>query len=69
MLEQSTPVSHTGLRQFDDLPAAEAVVKAWITPGLKPDFHKRQQRAVRRILPVLARALDRLAEEHRKEGL
>lgn len=58
-----TPVTQSGLRQYDGLPAAVAVAKAWSVPGRMPACHRRAQATVRRIMPVLARALDRLSQE------
>ncbi|MQB01956.1 MAG: hypothetical protein GEU78_17095 [Actinobacteria bacterium] len=46
----TTPTTPPELRQYDHLPAVEAVVRAWTEPG---GFH----------MPTLARALDRLAAE------
>ncbi|MQB01462.1 MAG: hypothetical protein GEU78_14415 [Actinobacteria bacterium] len=59
----TTPTTPQGLRQYDHLPAAEAAVRAWTMPGRFPGWHSRMQRRVRRGMPVLGRALDRLAAE------
>lgn len=59
-----TPVTPEGLRTYDDLPAVEAVVAAWTTPGRRPDWDREVAREFRDAAPVLARALDRLAAEH-----
>lgn len=61
----TTPTTPGGLRQFDALPAAEAVVAAWMRPGRSPRYHKAAQADMRAAMPVLARALDRLAREAR----
>jgi hypothetical protein len=58
-----TPASSTGVRKFDHLSPAEAVQRAWLDPGNHPDWHRRMQERVRLEMPVLARALDRLAKE------
>lgn len=42
---------------------AEAVRKAWTDPGSHPEWHRRMTVEVRRSMPVLAAALDRLAAE------
>lgn len=57
------PVTRAGLRQYDDLPAAEAVLKAWTEAGSHPPAHRHAQNIVRDSMPVLYRALERLAEE------
>jgi hypothetical protein len=60
-----TPTTEAGLRRLDSLPAAEAVLVAWTAPGPRPDWHFKMQAEVRDSMPVLARALDRLAREGR----
>lgn len=57
-----TPTTPAGLRRFDDVDPAQAVVRAWTDPGRFPGWHARAQRVVRSAMPVLARALDRLSE-------
>lgn len=57
---RGTPVTEEGLTQFDRLPAIDAVVKAWSEPGAFPTWHYRMQQIVRKSMPVLGRALDRL---------
>ena len=42
---------------------AQAVARAWTDPGPRPDWHRAAQDEVRRAMPTLAAALDRLAEE------
>lgn len=54
------PVTYKGLRKYDDLPALEAVVKAWTTLGRNPRAHLFAQDKVRDLMPVMARALDRV---------
>jgi hypothetical protein len=61
-----TPVTPSGLAQFDDLPAMQAVVKAWTDPGSHPDWHNHMKVRLSNQMPVLARALDRLAKEEEK---
>ena len=58
-----TPFTESGLRQYDNLEPAEAVLRAWNTPGPRPDWHAKAQKKVREAMPVLARALDRMASE------
>ncbi|MQB01582.1 MAG: hypothetical protein GEU78_15050 [Actinobacteria bacterium] len=59
----TTPTTPQGLRQYDHLPAAEAAVRAWTEPGGFPGWHQTTQRRVHRDMPLLGRALDRLAAE------
>lgn len=56
---------HTGLRRYDALNPEEAVSLAWTLPGVHPRYHAEQQQIVRERMPLLARALDRMAEERR----
>lgn len=58
---RKTPVTAAGLRKYDDLPAALAAVKAWTNPGNEPRWDRQRKAEARAGLPVLARALDRLA--------
>lgn len=60
---RGTPVTKEGLEQFDGLTAIEAVAKAWSEPGEYPTWHYRMQQIVRKTMPVLGRALDRLTVE------
>lgn len=41
-----------------------AIVRAWTEAGSHPAWHFRMQQIVRSQMPVLGRALDRLAEEY-----
>ena len=56
-----TPVTTNGLRSYDDLPPFDAIVAAWTRPGPRPDLHRRCRAEVRRLMPLLGRALDRAA--------
>lgn len=56
----TTPVTSAGLRKYDALPAEEAVRKAWNDPGRNAYHHRMVQEEIRRSMPLLARALDRL---------
>lgn len=58
-----TPTTPDGLSQFDGEDAVAAVIKAWTEPGPHPEWHTMMQRQVKIQMPVLARALDRLADE------
>jgi hypothetical protein len=50
------------LTRYDDMPSGVAVLMAWSEPGDFPRYHQRMQDEVRKNMPVLARALDRLVE-------
>ena len=63
-----TPVTPGGLRKYDHLPPAEAAVRAWTTPGTHPEWDYRCKQETREALPLLARALDRLAREANRPG-
>jgi hypothetical protein len=43
--------------------AVDAVVRAWVDPGVRPDVHAHAQAALRREWPVLARAIEALVQE------
>lgn len=60
----NTSVTQEDLEQFDGLTAIEAVAKAWSESGEFPTWHYRMQQIVRKTMPVLGRALDRLATEY-----
>lgn len=57
------PVTRKGLRQYDNMPAIEAVAKAWNVPGRHPRAHEQAKREVKDAMPLLYRALERLIEE------
>lgn len=59
-----TPVTPGAWQAADALPPLEAVVAAWTDPGPNPFWHRMQQEALRQSMPLLAHALDRLAERH-----
>ena len=59
----TTPVTAAGLRQYDHLPPEHAVRAAWVTPGPRPDWHRRAQDAIFEAMPLLGRALERLARQ------
>lgn len=48
---------------YDHLPASIAVHLAWAILGPAPMVHRAAKNQVRKTMPVLARALDRLALE------
>jgi len=56
-----TPVTDMAL--YDGLPSALAVANAWRDPGRNPIWHSARQADVRSGMPLLARALDRLADD------
>lgn len=60
--EPITPVTEEGLKQFDQLPSAMAVLLAWSDAGNNPRHHRKMQDEVRSKMPVLARALDRMVD-------
>lgn len=60
-----TPTTPAGEQRYDHLPAAEAVRAAWTQPGLNPAWHAEAQQVVRDAMPLVARALERLAAEER----
>lgn len=62
-LVPQTPVTDRGLRKLDGLSAVDAVVTAWADPGLHWRWHHMTRRVVRASMPLVARALDRMAEE------
>lgn len=57
-------LSMAALLRYDHLLPVEAVVAAWTASGRLPNQRKIAQHAVRDIMPVLARALNRLADEY-----
>lgn len=58
----ATPVTDAGLKQYDDYAPGEAVILAWSEAGDHPRWHHQMQDEVRKNMPVLARALDRMVE-------
>lgn len=60
----ATPVTRSGRFQYDHLEPAEAVARAWATPGPHPDWHRQVQDVIYRLSPVLAHSLERLALEY-----
>lgn len=56
----TTPTTPDGLRIYDGLPPNEAIRLAWTRAGRAESHHAAAQAEVRRIMPVLASALDRL---------
>jgi len=59
----STIEANVDLTQYDDIPSGAAVLMAWSEPGDFPRYHKKMQEEVRKNMPVLARALDRMVKE------
>lgn len=47
---------------YDGLPPEVAVAKAWSEYGSRPKHHKEMQDELRKSMPLLARALDRLVD-------
>ena len=52
------------LKMYDGLPPEEAVAAAWLIMGRNPNYHVQKKAEVRNAMPLLARALDRMAEEY-----
>ena len=55
-----TPVTEEGLTKYDKESPITAIWLAWRIPGNNPEWHQGMQDEVRRLMPVLGRALDRL---------
>lgn len=52
------------MAMWDHLPAAEAVARAWTDPGpAYGTWHKLARADVEYVMPLLARALDRLVDD------
>lgn len=60
-----TPITQNGLKKYDLLSPVDAVIKAWTNPGSNEWWHANAKHDVRQSMPLLARALDRLAKEKR----
>lgn len=52
---------------YDHLPALEAALWAWTTPGPDPFYHEAVKDDIRRLMPLLGRALDRAEQERGKQ--
>ena len=62
-----TPVTPRGLRKFDHLPPAEAVIAAWTSTGSNPRWGEAAITETRAAMPLLARALDRMVRQQQEE--
>lgn len=60
---RKTPVTAAGLRKYDHLPPAEAARRAWSQSGNHPEWDRQRKEDMRDMLPLLARALDRLERD------
>lgn len=58
-----TNESIEGLRRLDHLPVADALREAWTSPDQDPELTHAAQQQVREVMPLLARALDRLGQQ------
>ena len=58
-----TPYTDDGLKKYDGLSAVEAVRLAWTKEGSNPFHHRLMKAEMRDRMPLLARALDRLADD------
>jgi hypothetical protein len=67
-VRRRTPISERGMRLYDALPPDEAARRAWVDPGLAPDWHEAMKAEVASHMPLLARALDRLAAADRRRS-
>ena len=56
-------ITPRGLRKFDHLPPAEAVIAAWTSTGSNPSWGEAAIAETRASMPLLARALDRLVQQ------
>lgn len=54
------PVTPQGLKKYDELPVEEAIKLAWTNEGVYPIAHEEAKQVVRDVMPLLARALDRI---------
>ena len=64
-----TPYTEAGLRKFDHLSPAEAVIAAWLSDGSHPSWGKAAREETRAAMPVLAHNLDRLAQQQKEQLL
>ncbi len=53
------------IEMYDMLPPEQAAARAWGDPGRSPHIHREAQDNLRRSMPLLARALDRLVDTGR----
>lgn len=60
---QDTPISDDKMEMYDHLTPEMAVFRAWTEPGENYNWHLSQQRNVTRMMPLLGRALNRMAED------
>lgn len=51
---------------YDHLPALEAALQAWAEPGPDPFYHEAVKDGIRRLMPLLGKALDRAAQERKQ---
>lgn len=61
MLEHSREQAEQ-IGQLDHLDPLEAVLQAWNDPGQDPEIAEAARQEVRRVMPILARALDRIVD-------
>lgn len=59
-----TPTTPDGERRYDHLDPLAAVRAAWTITGPRPDWHELAKDRVRAAMPLLGRALDRLAGDN-----
>ena len=62
-----TPINYRALTELAKIPPVDAVVDAWTNAGENPHWHEVAKYQVRRCMPLLAEALELLAEEEKNE--
>lgn len=65
-MSDRTPVSRRALERVIAGDPVEHILSAWTQPGVSPAWHAAMQSRIRRQMPLLGAALDRLAAEHRE---
>lgn len=65
LLKKQRQAQHSveGLRNLDQLPVDEALLQAWTAPDQEPQLRQAAQDQIREVMPLLARALDRLVRK------
>lgn len=53
------------ITMYDSIPPEEAAAAAWTEYGSNPRQHKSAQEELRKSMPLLARALDRLVDSQK----
>jgi len=58
-----TPISANAILKYDHLSPEEAIVAAWKEAGASPTWHRACKQEVADCMPLLARAVARLASQ------